>query len=187
MVWNRATGTVSEVDVTSGPGRPNGTLAALAISDDGTRLAFKGEATNIVPEDTDYITDHFVADFTLGTISLAGLGPNGQRVTPHFDGNVTKMAWDTTTSYFPEDGDYYSDVYEKDLSSGVTTLLVDLGTSNTTGYGLDLNSIYYTGHVWRRGQATVDLTLGTLYRLSHDGRKVARWSATARRAPPYAR
>ncbi len=61
-------------------------------------------------------------------------------------------------------------MYEKDLSSGVTTLLVDLGTSNTTGYGLDLNSIYYTGHVWRRGQATVDLTLGTLYRLSHDGR-----------------
>src|SRR5947209_6949739 len=80
---DRVNGTTAEVDL--GPGGVQGNRDSgydLAISADGFFVAFVSEASNLVPHDTNGVTDAFVRDRRTGrteriSISLSGAQANG--------------------------------------------------------------------------------------------------------------
>jgi Tol biopolymer transport system component len=68
FVWDRVTGTSTQVAVGIG-----GTWG-FDISDDGSRIAFISEASNLVPGDTNGTTDAFLVDTTTGAIDRLEAG-----------------------------------------------------------------------------------------------------------------
>ena len=123
----------------------NGDSLALAISADGTRVAFTSQATNLDPVDTDTIADVYVKDLTTGDIVLASTSDTGVKAN---DGNLfavlslsddgTSVAFESpATNLDPGDTDGTSDVYVKDLPTG------DIALASTSQTGAKGNRASY--------------------------------------------
>lgn len=172
-IWDRDTDTVTVVDTTAGADPPNGYLYLVGASSDGERVLFHGTATNITADDTLSDDDYFLADVAAGTVTRVNLNPNGTRIAEqvYFDTEVTKMAFASTTSFVPADTDVGWDVYETDLATDTTTLLISLDTwPGTLTFNQTLNAAYYSGHIWRRNGAAVLRTIPFQFAFSDDGR-----------------
>lgn len=84
FVHDVATGTTERVNVASDGSQANGpTQAETAVSDDGTRIAFFSEATNLVSGDTNHSSDVFVRDLAAGTTSLVSVSDLGVQANSH--------------------------------------------------------------------------------------------------------
>jgi Tol biopolymer transport system component len=71
FVRDQNSGTTTRVSVdSSGKQTDNQSWSGLAISDDGTKVAFFSDATNLVPNDKNFIGDVFLHDRTLATTEL---------------------------------------------------------------------------------------------------------------------
>jgi Tol biopolymer transport system component len=55
----------------------NGNSTNASISQDGRYVAFQSEASNLVPNDTNGVTDIFVRDLQLNTIERVSVDSNG--------------------------------------------------------------------------------------------------------------
>ena len=73
------------VQAESGAGNP-------AISADGRHVAFTSHATNLVPGDTNGVTDVFVHDRTAGVTTRVSVGPGGVQATGHSERNLAISA-----------------------------------------------------------------------------------------------
>lgn len=99
---------------------PN-TSAASALSADGSKIAFVSDASNLAAGDGPSV-DIFLRDRATTTTSLITPG-NAASFQPSMNADGTKVAFHSTaTNLHPDDTGIASDVYVRDLTSGVITL-----------------------------------------------------------------
>lgn len=96
-------GTIYRLSRTPGGAPGNGDSTEPAISGNGTRVAFRSAAANLVPKDTNYSDDVFVSDLASGQISRvstgAGLGQaNDSSFGPAIDGSGNIVTFPTAAS-----------------------------------------------------------------------------------------
>lgn len=120
--------TIERVSLTSSGGEPNHDCLSPKISADGNVVAFSSQATNIVPGDTNGLTDLFVRDRVAQTTARVNVGNAGQQSTlafvspPHLSADGRLILFDAS-GLDPADTDPESDVYLLDRLSGVTTFV----------------------------------------------------------------
>ena len=139
------TGTVELVSVDSGiAGDDDSSL--IDISADGRFVLFSSEATNIVPGDTNGVSDLFLRDRINNTTQPISQGPNGE--VGDAETNWGRMSSDANilvfqtaaNNFVANDSDGDSDSFLLDRSSGaLTRLSVDVqGTQVNTGTDLSV-------------------------------------------------
>lgn len=129
---------VSSLEV-EGNGDSGGiTFGALAMSGNGRYVAFASEADNLVPGDTNGVSDVFVRDLLTGTtrrvsVSSSGSQANESSEYPSIspDGRYVAFA-SNASNLVPGDTNGFYDVFIRDLKTN-TTKLVSLGSSGNQG------------------------------------------------------
>jgi Tol biopolymer transport system component len=139
FVRDRKTGTTRRVSLgqsgVEGDGR-SGASFAPAISADGRFVAFDSEAGNLVPGDTNCVSDVFVRDRRAGTTERVSLGRggaqgNGESDEPAISADGRFVAFHSYASNLvPGDTNRGSDVFVHDRETG-TTRRVSLGPGGT--------------------------------------------------------
>ena len=111
-----------------------------SLSDDGSRVAFSSDATNLVGGDTNGTTDVFVRDLRSGVLRrvsvAAGGGPaGGESSAPSISGDGTRVLFHSVAANLVRgDGNSTRDVFLRDLAAG-TTRLVSVGPGGRLGDG----------------------------------------------------
>lgn len=118
-----------------------------AISDDGDRIVFESEATNLVPGDTNGLQDCFLRIVSAGTttrvsVSTAGAQSTGTTAAPAISGNGLVVVVNANSSpgssgLIPDDTNDLPDVFVRDLAAGTTTR-VSVASDGSEGNGFSL-------------------------------------------------
>jgi Tol biopolymer transport system component len=133
---------VSRASTALGP-KGNGGSFNPSISADGRRVAFRSEATNLSPEDTDAVPDIYVRDLQTNEtilVSRAG-GPTGAKGSaisefPVISGDGTRIAFRSESPNLdPNDPDVLEDIFLRDLSSNETILISRAAGAGPKGNG----------------------------------------------------
>ena len=113
----------------------NGASSSADISADGRYVAFQSDAPNLVPGDTNGITDVFVKDIQTGAlwrVSTNALGTGGDAASTmariSADGRFVAFE-SAATNLVPDDTNFHTDIFVKDLLTGEVQLL----TGNASG------------------------------------------------------
>ncbi len=129
----------TRVSVTNaGAQSSGGANDAPAISSDGRYVAFASLSTNLVPGDTNAVSDVFVRDSVGGTttrvsVSGAGAQSNGISDQPAISGDGRYIAFRSSASNLvASDTNGHYDVFVRDIVAGTTTR-VSVSTSGTEG------------------------------------------------------
>ena len=107
-------------------GAPNKYCGSPDVSRDGRWVAFAGNATNLVDDDTNGVSDVFVRDRTRGSTERAsvnsdGTESNGYSGFPSLSRTGQYVAFvSTATNLVPDDTNGTADVFVHDLDSGTT-------------------------------------------------------------------
>jgi len=103
-----------------------------SISADGRFIAFQSNSDNLVPNDTDGLSDVFVFNRGTGIVTLVSVGPNGMAGggdNPVISADGRYVAFESNTRgilpSFTNDG--RTQIFLRDLQTGTTTLLSGLG------------------------------------------------------------
>ncbi len=139
------TGATALVSLSS-TGQPANRISFLPVlTADGSQVAFKSEAFNLVPDDTNGVPDVFVRDRVANTtvrVSVDSFGnqANGLSGGPGISANGRFVSFVSFASNFvPDDGNGFSDVYvydrfppgrEQGRIERVTVALTDMGEPN---------------------------------------------------------
>lgn len=145
FIKDLTSGTVTRVSTDSSGAQANGYLNWKAVfSGDGTKIAFSSAATNLVAGDTNGHSDIFVKDLVTGAVTLvstssAGVQANDDSSDVAFSADGTKVAfYSSANNLVTGDVNYVPDLFVKDLTSGVTTLV------STDATGAQANRGSYT-------------------------------------------
>ncbi len=130
FVKDLTTGDITLVSANEAGVKANGPIAGgMAISADGTKVAFTSYATNLDPSDTDSFADVYVKDLVTGDITLASTNDSGVKGNGNSDADTSLSADGTvvafgsgSTNLDPGDVDSIGDVYVKNLTTGELTL-----------------------------------------------------------------
>lgn len=139
-VKDRLTGTMVRASVASGGAQADGESAAPAISGDGRYVAFVSEATNLVASDTNNVRDVFLHDLSTGTTTRVSVGSGGEQgnagsFAPSISADGRYVAFASRgANLVPADSNKASDVFVRDLQSGVTER-VSVGPDGVQGEG----------------------------------------------------
>jgi hypothetical protein len=136
---------------------PNGAAAngdsldfAVSISNDGTKVAFTSRASNLVPGDTNHVSDVFVRDLATNTTTRVSLGANhAQLNTDSYVGSISgdgsTVALITAAAIDPADTNGVLDVYLVKLATGSVTLASRLdGPTGAVGSGPEYSPVDLT-------------------------------------------
>ena len=115
----------------------NGASLFPSVSEDGRFVAFRSEATNLVPEDTDSDRDIYVRDRQTGAVTLvsraggpAGAKGNRHSYNPRISANGRFVVFrSNATNLVPEDTDQTEDIYVRDLQAQQTILVSRASTA----------------------------------------------------------
>lgn len=143
FVRDRTAGTTERISVSSSERQGNGVSSQGAVSANGRYVAFRSDATNLVPGDTNGEPDVFVRDRVAGTtqrvsVSSAETQGNDFSQDPDISGNGRFVAFDAKASNWPRSTGAVL-TYVRDRTAG-TTEMVSVSSServanNTTGGG----------------------------------------------------
>jgi len=138
FVRDRLTGTTEIVSVASGGALANGECRNPSISADGRYVAFQSVATNLVPGDTNGVSDVFVRDRSAGTtvrvsVGAGGAQGDGASQNGRISANGRFVAFDSyaTTLVVPATSTI-GQVFVRDTSLG-TTECVSVGFDGNYG------------------------------------------------------
>jgi Tol biopolymer transport system component len=126
-VRDKTRGTTEIVSTPTGGGLPNGDALEPSISEDGRFVAFRSEAANLVPGDTNGTDDVFVKDRVTGVttrISVSGTGAqgNGFSGAPAISGDGRFVAFHSAASNLVlGDTNGFDDIFVKDRTTGTIT------------------------------------------------------------------
>ena len=126
FVHDVAGGTTTRVNLASDGTQADGLTFSPVISGDGRYVAFKSEATNLVPGDANGADDVFVHDRTTGRterVSVASDGAEGDAasVSPSISADGRFVAFSSFASNLvPDDGNGVGDVFVHDRTTGRT-------------------------------------------------------------------
>lgn len=123
---DRVAGTTTRLSSSTTGGESNGASLFPKVSDDGTRVAFRSLASDLVAADTNGLDDVFVRDLSLGTtvlvsVGLGGAAANGASGRPSISGSGGHVAFTSSASNLVVgDTNGQTDVFVRDLAAGVT-------------------------------------------------------------------
>ncbi|WP_027681687.1 Ig-like domain-containing protein [Rhizobium leguminosarum] len=123
---------VSEPGHGSGVFSPHAESYTPIFSPDGSKLAFKSNAADLLPGDTNSSTDYFVKDLSTGALTRISTAANGGEGSfghsdsyakvPAFSPDGTKVTFVTSSNgLIPGDSNGNEDVFVKDLQTGAIT------------------------------------------------------------------
>jgi Tol biopolymer transport system component len=122
-----ASSATERVSVSSSAAESNAGSGDSSISADGRWVAFSSDATNLVPSDTNGVSDVFVHDRVMGTtvrvsVDSSGTQANGASSKPSISGDGRVVAFlSSASNLVAGDTNGASDVFIHDLVSGATT------------------------------------------------------------------
>ena len=137
-------GTTRRVSVSTGGAQGNatsGVFGPASVSGNGRYVAFESAATNLVPGDTNNVTDIFVRDTQRGTTvraSVPSAGGQGNNFSdePAMSADGRYVAFESAASNLvPGDSNGVNDVFVRDLQRGGTRR-VSVGAGGTQPNGL---------------------------------------------------
>ena len=139
FVRDRELGTTERVSVASDGAQGNfasDVYGGQAISADGRFVLFESDATNLVPGDTNHVTDVFVRDRRTGTterlsVSTSGVEGNGSSHLGSISPDGGFVAFSSVASNFVtvDPPDWTSDVFVRDRAAGTTEAVTDEGVN----------------------------------------------------------
>ena len=150
IVRDRRTQRTEQVSVSSSGAPANGSSDAPVVSADGTHVAFVSEASNLVPNDLNGVTDVFVRDLARGTTTRASVASSGREGNgssggldevkgyrfsrgPSISGDGSLVVFESSASNLVDgDSNGLPDVFVHELATGKTTL-VSATPSGTPG------------------------------------------------------
>lgn len=127
FVYDRRTGQVSRVSVSSAGSQGNGNSSSPSISSDGRYVAFESDATNLVSGDTNAVRDVFLRDTQTGqtsrvSVSTGGGQGNASSSLPAISGDGRYVAFESWASNLVTgDTNASVDVFVRDTQTGQTT------------------------------------------------------------------
>src|SRR5256885_711066 len=139
---NRTNGVTTLVSVNqTGVGGGNGNSVSPVISTNGRYVVFESEASNLVTNDTNGVSDVFVHDLQTGTttfvsVNSAGAGGNGASTSPLIspDGRYVTFV-SAAGDLVANDTNNATDIFVRDLQSHTTTLVSVSTDGATSGNG----------------------------------------------------
>src|SRR5262249_22172880 len=126
FVRDLATSTTTRVSVASDGTQANGASTNPAVSADGSLVAFRSLASNLVAGDTNGVADVFVRNRLTGVterVSVASDGTQGnaQSINPVISADGRFVAFESTASNLvADDTNLASDIFVHDRVTGVT-------------------------------------------------------------------
>lgn len=131
FLHDRQTGTTTRVSTDSGGVQSNGLSTAAQLSADGNFVIFSSDADNLVPGDTNGVTDVFVKNVTTGAttrVSVDSTGAQGnaasggQYRSASLSGDGRFAAFESNaTNLVADDTNAAADIFLRDLQNGTTT------------------------------------------------------------------
>lgn len=147
FVHDRATGTTTRVSVGAGGAEADGQSQRPTMSADGRYVAFWSDATNLVPGDTNGVSDAFVHDRVEGvtrrvSVATDGTEGNGASARPIISGDGSAVAFESAARNLlppallnrPSDTNRVRDIFVHDLESATTTR-VSVASDGAQGMG----------------------------------------------------
>jgi hypothetical protein len=125
--WNRTTGTTKLASHGISGQPPDGQSFGATISSDGRYVSFESEADNLVPGDTNGVSDAFRWDshtgkVTMASVSTAGDLSDGDSGDVSMSPNGRYVAFSSgAMNLGPGDHNAYDDVYVRDMTAHTTT------------------------------------------------------------------
>jgi Tol biopolymer transport system component len=126
----------------AGTDASNGASFSPVFSADGTKVAFVSSATNLGPTDTNGTLDVYLRDLSTGTTSLVSADSSGTdagnsaSLSPVISADGTKVAFRSGASNLgPTDTNGTTDVYLRDLGTGITSLVSVNAAGTDAGNG----------------------------------------------------
>lgn len=138
FVRDLQTGTTERVNLDAAGNQATGAQSYQpALSWDGRYVAFHSAATNLVPDDADFINDIVVRDRTTGTNELASVNTDeikgdGDSGYPSLSGDGRYVAFHSNASNLAQDAGPQTDVFVRDRTAG-TTELISVTPDGTAG------------------------------------------------------
>jgi Tol biopolymer transport system component len=130
FVYDRQTGITRKLSVGPGGAEGNTESDGAAISADGRWVAFNSIASNLVPDDTNGVSDIFVHDRQTGITTRVNLGPGGIQANdwtfwrPVISGDGRYVAFQSyATNLVDGDSNGHQDVFLHDRQSATTRCL----------------------------------------------------------------
>ena len=118
-------GTTERISVGDQGQEANGESQYPSISGDGRYVAFESHANNLVPDDTNGVTDIFLRDRLLGTtvmVTDVNGGADGLSTGASISGDGRHVAFaSVATNLVANDGNAKTDVFVRDMESGMFT------------------------------------------------------------------
>ena len=128
FVYDRQTGTTTRVSVATGGGQGNGESFDSALSANGRYVAFRSDATNLIPGDANgTVDDVFVHDRQTGTTSRVSVATGGGKSNNNSFGPALSadgrfvVFHSFGTNLVPNDTNNALDVFVHDRQTGATT------------------------------------------------------------------
>ncbi|MEW6404974.1 MAG: hypothetical protein AB1649_24525 [Chloroflexota bacterium] len=127
FMHDRQTGVTTKVSVDSSGVAGNGWSDGPAISDDGRYITFNSEAINLVPSDTNGVTDIFLHDMQSGVTERISIASDGTQANSgssdasiSADGRYVAFS-SSATNLVAGDTNAKSDIFVRDRQTGTTT------------------------------------------------------------------
>ena len=140
FVYDRQTGAIERISVDTSGNEANGDSFETWMSDDGRYVAFLSFASNLVPGDTNGVSDIFVRDRQTGTtqrvsVDSSGTQANDESFYPQISADGRYVAFRSDASNLVSgDTNGVSDIFVRDLQTG-TTERVSLDGTGAQGNG----------------------------------------------------
>jgi Tol biopolymer transport system component len=140
FVHDRQTDETTRVSVASDGSQGDGDSFTPSVSADERYVAFASLATNLVPGDSNGVSDVFVHDRESGETNRISVGPGGAQgdadsFSPSISGDGRYVAFESdATTLVARDGNMAQDVFIHDRSLG-STVRVSVGAGGTEGDG----------------------------------------------------
>lgn len=131
FVKNLKTGEIIRVSTDSDGVEANGISLESVFSPDGTKVAFRSSASNLVAGDTNGTPDIFVKDLTTGIMTRVSTASDGSQANGYSDNAVfspdgQKIAFlSSASNLISDDKNNQTDLFIKDLNTGVVSIVRD--------------------------------------------------------------
>jgi WD40 repeat protein len=128
FVRDTSSGTTSRVSISSAGAQSNGSSREPRISGDGRFVVFSSDATNLVPGDTNGVTDVFLSDLASGSTTRVSLSSDGGQLDgpsdmPTVSDGGGLVAFRSSAAHaVAGDENGYGDIFVRDVEAGRTTL-----------------------------------------------------------------
>ena len=153
---------INRISTKADGGQANDSSLEPTFSGDGSKVAFRSFATNLVTGDTNNTDDLFVKDLATGTVVRADTASNGTQANKPVEQGTFSLSADGTKAGFVTeasnlvsgDTNGVQDIFVKNLETGTTV------RASTTADGSQANDVSFDVSLSGNGQTVVFSSLG---------------------------